>query len=506
MNLRCVSLELSIRKTSIRKNANNEQYLESVLIGLVLFLELSNMKNISLQMSDAASLKKPDAANKSNVSIDGSAAAENNASFQMMLNKQVQAKHASTQDAQAKQTQAQNNIAKKTTAKGSEPATTKPEAVDASAAQKSAQKASHLQLVMTATAHTKTMNDAETQDAVDIASKDIIELDVKSKPLKKSDEDSQSEDVVIAITDSNVTAASLSAMILPSANSENKQATPSLSNSNAELVTTSATLSEKQRSLGAEIRDTVLNNALSQGKNSNPSEAQEITSGDDKQSQNSWVEAMLPNAATKQINSDDTAKLMLNAVKEGTGKEFSSKELSINESVIKEVAMPANFQSTTQVNSNEAMKQVGSSNTINAYPGKTGWDQAISQKVVWMLGAQEQSATLTLNPPDLGPLQVVINVRNDQADTTFFSDNAEVRQALQDGMDNLRNRMSESGIQLGQANVNSGGQMQQQFQQASQQKGFGPQQSADSNATPVEMKSGSQRLARVANGLVDTFA
>jgi flagellar hook-length control protein FliK len=245
----------------------------------------------------------------------------------------------------------------------------------------------------------------------------------------------------------------------------------------------------------------VLNNALSQGKNSNPSETQDIATGDDKQSQNNWIEAMLPNASAKPMNSDDTAKLMLNAAKEG-----ASKELSIKESAIKEVAMPANFQSTTQINATEAMKQLGSSNTINAYPGKAGWDQAISQKVVWMLGAQEQSATLTLNPPDMGPLQVVIHVHNDQADTTFISDNAEVRQALQDGMDNLRNKMSESGIQLGQANVNSGGQMQQQFQQASQHKGLGAQQGGDSNTAPVEMKSGSQRIARVANGLVDTFA
>jgi flagellar hook-length control protein FliK len=245
----------------------------------------------------------------------------------------------------------------------------------------------------------------------------------------------------------------------------------------------------------------VLHNALSQGKNSNPSEAQDIATGDDKHSQNNWIEAMLPNASAKTMNTDDTAKLMLNTLKEVAGK-----ELSIKESAINEVAIPANFQSTTQINTTEAMKQVGSSNTINAYPGKTGWDQAISQKVVWMLGAEEQSATLTLNPPDLGPLQVVINVRNDQADTTFISDNAEVRQALQDGMDNLRNKMSESGIQLGQANVNSGGQMQQQFQQASQHKGLGAQQDVGSNAAPVEMKSGSQRIARVANGLVDTFA
>jgi flagellar hook-length control protein FliK len=32
-----------------------------------------------------------------------------------------------------------------------------------------------------------------------------------------------------------------------------------------------------------------------------------------------------------------------------------------------------------------------------------------------MVGSEEQTASLTLNPPDLGPLQVVLSVSNDQA-------------------------------------------------------------------------------------------
>jgi flagellar hook-length control protein FliK len=100
---------------------------------------------------------------------------------------------------------------------------------------------------------------------------------------------------------------------------------------------------------------------------------------------------------------------------------------------------------------------------------------------------------------------VVINVHNDQADTTFISDNAEVRQALQDGMDNLRNKMSESGVQLGQANVSSGQQAQQQFQQAMQNR-----QAAQVNRNQATSGQGSvddaRTLVRVSNGLVDTFA
>ena len=160
---------------------------------------------------------------------------------------------------------------------------------------------------------------------------------------------------------------------------------------------------------------------------------------------------------------------------------------------------------STQSNSILPMHQLGSSNQIHAYPGKTGWDQAISQKIVWMVGAAEQTATLSLNPPDLGPLQVVINVSNQMADTTFISNNAEVRQALQDGMANLREKMAESGIQLGQANVNSGGQSQQD----SSSVPFNPQSSRLSDKdvnTSLSTTTQETREVHVSNGLVDTFA
>lgn len=150
-------------------------------------------------------------------------------------------------------------------------------------------------------------------------------------------------------------------------------------------------------------------------------------------------------------------------------------------------------------------QQLGSSNQINAYPGKTGWDQAISQKVVWMVGAAEQTATLSLNPPELGPLQVVINVQNDKADATFISSNPEVRQALQDGMANLREKMAESGIQLGQANVNSGGRPQQEFQHSDVNQQTSKQTSKGADlSTPATAQTA--KISRINNGLVDTFA
>lgn len=131
--------------------------------------------------------------------------------------------------------------------------------------------------------------------------------------------------------------------------------------------------------------------------------------------------------------------------------------------------------------------------------GQLGWNQAVGQKVVWMAAGGEQTASLTLNPPDLGPVQVIIHVHNNQADTTFLSDQADVRRALEDGMDNLRQMMSESGLQLGQANVRSG-------QQEAAQTPSGLNAARAGNGEAGEETS--QVLAKAARvmGLVDTFA
>lgn len=157
------------------------------------------------------------------------------------------------------------------------------------------------------------------------------------------------------------------------------------------------------------------------------------------------------------------------------------------------------------VESPQGAQQAVSSHVAEPFSGKATWNQAISQRVLWMVGAGEQSATLTLNPPDLGPLQVVVQVHNGMADTRFTSDNAEVRQALQDGMENLREKMRESGVQLGQTNVQSGEQSRQEFQQATQQNNLDARKSSNSN-TAQNVPTLSQVKSYVANGLVDTFA
>src|SRR5206468_5652092 len=129
------------------------------------------------------------------------------------------------------------------------------------------------------------------------------------------------------------------------------------------------------------------------------------------------------------------------------------------------MAAAALAQTTQPAALEAAQAAAGASEQLSAQVGTDAWENQVGQKVVYMIGNEEQTASLTLNPPDLGPLQVVLSVTNDQASVTFSSNQQEVRDALENALPRLREMMSENGISLGNASVNAGMPDQRQAQQ-----------------------------------------
>jgi flagellar hook-length control protein FliK len=162
----------------------------------------------------------------------------------------------------------------------------------------------------------------------------------------------------------------------------------------------------------------------------------------------------------------------------------------------------------------EAAQAAAAGEALTAHVGTDAWNDQVGQKVVYMLGAEDQTASLTLNPPDLGPLQVVLSVSNGQADVTFSSNQLEVRQALENALPRLQEMMGESGIALGNATVNAGmsngGQAQQEQAAASSGFGRGGHNGRDNEAGVVTGEATVRPATRAAaigdRGMVDTFA
>lgn len=144
--------------------------------------------------------------------------------------------------------------------------------------------------------------------------------------------------------------------------------------------------------------------------------------------------------------------------------------------------------------------------TITAPLGSNAWPDEFSQKISWMSTQQNHIAKLHLNPPDLGPLDVVLKISDNQATALFTSPHGAVRDAVENAMPKLREILADNGIMLGNATVSD-----QPPRDRSMNQGFG--EAAQQNASGNVSESSGLSLAatqpapvRHHNGLVDTFA
>lgn len=135
------------------------------------------------------------------------------------------------------------------------------------------------------------------------------------------------------------------------------------------------------------------------------------------------------------------------------------------------------------------------------------WAQDFGEQIVWMAKSDQQSAQISINPPQLGPVQISLKLNGDQASISFASPHAEVRQAIEDAMPRLREVLSGAGIDLGQSNV--GAQLAQQQQGQSSQTPDSPRFSSDNailGESVSRMESRPSATTQVGQGLVDLYA
>jgi flagellar hook-length control protein FliK len=156
------------------------------------------------------------------------------------------------------------------------------------------------------------------------------------------------------------------------------------------------------------------------------------------------------------------------------------------------------------------LSPAAASDRISPRVGSNGWDQAVGQKVVWMVAGGKQTAELTLNPPDLGPMKIVLSVHNDQASAQFTAAQPEVREALESAMPKLRQMMSDAGVQLAGFSVGTQTPNQQNPQQFASSNSNGSGGNFADNASdaglslPVSAAAAAGKVS-VQIGMVDTF-
>ncbi len=109
--------------------------------------------------------------------------------------------------------------------------------------------------------------------------------------------------------------------------------------------------------------------------------------------------------------------------------------------------------SSVMANMLASNKPADTPRSITTMLGSNGWQEEFSQKISWLSTQQSHAATLHLNPPELGPLDVVLNISDNQATALFTSPHSAVRDAIESALPKLRESLADNGIMLGNATV-----------------------------------------------------
>lgn len=135
------------------------------------------------------------------------------------------------------------------------------------------------------------------------------------------------------------------------------------------------------------------------------------------------------------------------------------------------------------------------------------WATDLGQKLLWFVSNDKQGAQLTLNPPQLGSIEITIHMDKNGANAHFASPNPDVRGAIETAVPRLREMFAGAGIDLGQVSV--GGESFRQHSDGQQDTSQRPRILADKailGGGSAGGMPGATAITRHGSSLVDTFA
>ncbi len=138
--------------------------------------------------------------------------------------------------------------------------------------------------------------------------------------------------------------------------------------------------------------------------------------------------------------------------------------------------------------------------------GKADWGQGMGKQILWMVNQGISRAEIRLNPANLGPLEVRIDMENDQVNVAFSSRHADVREAVEQALPRLREMLEEKGLNLSNTDVSQHSfaeQRQNAFTQANQNNnGF---TLGDSSEVRDDLLPGDDEQAQLTQAINDAF-
>lgn len=135
----------------------------------------------------------------------------------------------------------------------------------------------------------------------------------------------------------------------------------------------------------------------------------------------------------------------------------------------------------------------------------SAWAEAFGQHTLNMITRGLNGASIQVTPEHLGPIQVTLDLKHDQASAVFVSPHDAVRQAIEVSLPHLRDLFSQAGLNLGQASVEAN------LNQSGHASAWtNPTGNRASEAHPERLEesdlTATETRPRVIEGLLDTYA
>jgi flagellar hook-length control protein FliK len=193
--------------------------------------------------------------------------------------------------------------------------------------------------------------------------------------------------------------------------------------------------------------------------------------------------------ALKQQNMPNMHKLLLSQVTPEHGA-ANIEGIALNSNTLTNILSTANVNSIPQGEIAEAF-------------GKPVWNQGMGKQILWMVNQNISSAEIRLNPANLGPIEVLIDMSEDDISVSLTSRHAVVREAMEQALPKLREMLDENGFNLADTDISKHSFFEQREQSADDKNNF--LNNHGEKTITTEMNEPELHQTSLSTGLVDYY-
>ncbi len=156
--------------------------------------------------------------------------------------------------------------------------------------------------------------------------------------------------------------------------------------------------------------------------------------------------------------------------------------------------------STATINPQTALPQAG----ITEAFGRPAWSQGMGKQILLMINQNISTAEIRLNPAHLGPIEVLIDMSEEQVSVSMNSRHAMVRDAMEQALPKLREMLEQNGFSLADADISKHS-FAEQREQNSERNSKGFSGSHVEQAAVSEASRSVIRQTAMSNSMVDYY-